>query len=299
MVDYVNRAVVQLAGGLSIDPRPNPTVTNGLYFNGKDQFLRFGDTDELSLGNRVQMRKVRAFSVWVKFDAFTNNAHIFDFGNGAGKDNVFCGIIGRGNPNKQDNTLQNPVCLDQSVNTVPDAPSGEQCGIEVSPQTLMATSSANVNIWNCPDPAMFGKIEKPIQPKAAPPHEAHNADLLYEIWDEQQRKLHIQVKNAFPLRKWVHIAITASNNDAFAPGIQIYRNGKIIHTEESGWLPQTNFTTNNYIGKSNWTDVTSPYQNADALLKARVFDFRGYRTAMPKKKVQDTYKWGKKLLGLN
>ena len=100
------------------------------------------------------------------------------------------------------------------------------------------------------------------------------------------------------MRKWVHITITAANNDAFAPSIQIYRNSELIYTEKQGWLPQTNFTTNNYIGKSNWANVTSPYQNADELFKGSMFDIRGYRTPMNKKKVKDTYKWGKKMLGL-
>ena len=34
---------------------------------------------------------MKAISFWVKFDEFTNNAHIIDFGNGAGIDNVFIG----------------------------------------------------------------------------------------------------------------------------------------------------------------------------------------------------------------
>ena len=57
-------------------------------------------------------------------------------------------------------------------------------------------------------------------------------------------------------------------------------------------------STNNYIGKSNWQNMTSKYQNADELFKGRLFDLRGYRTIMDKKKVKDTYNWGKKLLGL-
>jgi hypothetical protein len=139
---------------------------------------------------------------------------------------------------------------------------------------------------------------KPIQPKASPQGEAKTADLVYEIWDDKIRKLHIQVKNVFPLRKWVHIAITAGNDDAWKPDLKVYRNGQLVHTESAAWLPQTNYTTNNYIGKSNWMNVTSPFDNADKLFKGRLFDFRGYRTAMNDKKVKDTYKWGKKLLGL-
>ena len=75
MKDYMDKAIVQYAGGLRIDQTPRPTITQALYFNGQDQFVRLGDTSELSFGNRVKMRSLRAWSVWVKFDSFTNNAH--------------------------------------------------------------------------------------------------------------------------------------------------------------------------------------------------------------------------------
>jgi hypothetical protein len=299
MLDYAKNLTVAKAGGMEIQEYPpNPPVTEGLEFNGRDQFLRIGDAKDLSFGDVVQLRYLRATSFWVYFDEFTNNAHIYDFGNGPGKDNVFVGIMGRGNAGPQSDELLKPVCEDQAVTTVPSAPSGQQCVLEQSPETAMITSSANVNLWQCPKPELFGKIMKPLEAKAAPEGEAKTADLIYEIWEGQMRKLHIQVKNVIPLRKWVHIAITAGDNDAWKPSLKIYRNGRVVHTEGASWLPQTNYTTNNYIGKSNWSNVTSPYENADKLFKGRLFDFRGYRIAMDEKKVKDTYKWGKKLLGL-
>jgi hypothetical protein len=161
----------------------------------------------------------------------------------------------------------------------------------------MVTSSGNVNVWDCPDPEIFGKIMKPLQPKSVK-GDAKTADLLYEIWDSKQRKLHIQVKNVIPIQKWVHVTITTGNSDPWKPDLKIYINGELSHTESSSWLPQNNYTTNNYIGKSNWMNVTSPYDNADALFKGRLFDFRGYKTMMPEKKVKDTYTWGKKMLGI-
>jgi hypothetical protein len=100
MVDYMGRAIVQFSGGMKIDPTPRPTITQALYFNGENQFVRFGDTSELSLGNVVKMRSVRAFSVWVKFDSFTNNAHIFDFGDGPGVNNTWMGILGKETPRR-------------------------------------------------------------------------------------------------------------------------------------------------------------------------------------------------------
>jgi hypothetical protein len=298
MLDYAKNLTIAKSGALEIQEfPPNPEKTEGLEFNGVDQFLRIGDSKDLSFGETVQLRYLRAISFWVYFEEFTNNAHIIDFGNGAGKDNVFIGIIGRGNPGVQQEESRNSVCIDQAITTVPAPPSGQGCTEEVSPETLIKTSSANVDEWDCPAPELFGKIMKPIHGKKAKKGEAKTADLLYEIWDNKQRKLHIQVKNAIPLRKWVHITITAKNADAFKPDLQVYKNGELIHTEP-GWLPQTNYTSNNYIGKSNWSNQTSPYENADELFKGKLFDIRGYRIPMNKKKVKDTYKWGKGLLGL-
>jgi hypothetical protein len=300
MVDYAKNITVAKSGNIEIQEYPpNPEITEGLKFNGIDQFLRIGDSADLSFGDVVQLKYLRATSFWVYFDEFTNNAHIYDFGGQTpGDNNVFVGIMGRGNAGPQRDEKQDSLCIDQAVTTVPGAPSGQQCTEEVSPQVGMITSSANVNLWDCPKPELFGKIMKPIQPHATPPGEGKTADLIYEIWDSKQRKLHIQVKNIIPLKKWVHIVITAGNNDAWKPNLKIYANSKLVHTESAAWLPQTNYTTNNYIGKSNWMNVTSPYDNADELFKGRVFDFRGYRLAMNEKKIKDTYNWGKKLLGI-
>lgn len=290
MLDYAKNLIITKAGDITITEfPPNPPVTEGIIFDGT-QFLRIGDSKDLTFGDIIQLRYLRAISFWVYFEEFTNNAHIFDFGNGPGKDNIFVGIIGRGNAGPQTNEVN-----DQ--NTIPSAPSGQQCTQEVSPQMAMATSSGNVNVWDCPDPEIFGKIMKPLQPKLVTGY-AKTADLLYEIWDSKQRKLHIQVKNVIPIKKWVHVVITTGNNDPWKPDLKIYINGEISHTESSSWLPQNNYTTNNYIGKSNWMNVTSPYDNADALFKGKLFDFRGYKTMMPEKKVQDTYAWGKQLLGI-
>lgn len=310
MVDYAQNLVITTAGGIQIDETPRPLTTEGLHFNGVDQFIRLGDNKDLSFGNVVQLRYMRAFSFWCYFEEFTNNAHIFDFGNGAGRDNVFVGIVGRGNPPVSADALttgQNDILSPDSSSSFPSSTSAppltasaSSCTEEVSPVVAMATSSANVNRWDCPLPELFGRIMPPttVDAPAAKPHEATTADLLYEIWDEKQRKVHIQVKNVFPLRKWVHIVITAGDNDPWKPSLRFYRNGELVHTEESAWLPQTNDTMYNYIGKSNWANQTSPYANADELFSGRLFDFRGYRTTLREKKVQAMYGWGQERLGV-
>ena len=103
---------------------------------------------------------------------------------------------------------------------------------------------------------------------------------------------------AVPLRKWTHIVVTAMNMDAAKPDLAFYINGALHHVEKSAWLPQQSSTSNNYIGKSNWANDTSMYQNADELFKGKLFDFRGYQTPMNQQKVKKTYTWGKALLGL-
>ena len=297
LLDYAKNLTVTTAGQIKIDPVPQPT-TEGLEFNGVDQYLRIGDGSNLEFGNVIQLRYVRAFSFWAYFDEFTNNAKIFDFGNGAGKDNVFCGIVGRGNASVQQTDTPSS-CIDESQKTVPDAPSGAQCTFEQSPQTAMLTSSANVNVYSCPSPELTGRIMPPLQPIQISKGEATTADLLYEVWDDKQRKVHIQLKNIFPLRKWVHIVITTEGNDPWKPALKVYKDGEIIHNEASAFLPQTNETKINYIGKSNWSNATSPYENADELFRGKMFDVRAYQEPMNKKKIQDTVAWGKALLGVD
>ena len=296
LLDYAKNLTITTAGKLEIDPIPKP-ITQALEFNGIDQYMRIGDGKNLEFGSVVQLRYVRAFSFWVYFEEFTNNAKIFDFGNGPGVDNVFCGIVGRGNASLQADPNASVSCQDESQKTIPDAPSGAQGTYEQSPQTAMLTSSANVNVYSCPDPEITGRIMPPTQPFHVKAGEATTADLLYEIWDNKQRKVHIQVKNVFPLRKWTHIVITTQGNDPWKPTLKIYKNGQSVHSEPSAFLPQTDQTKSNYIGKSNWSNATSPYNNADELFMGKMFDVRAYRTSMTKAKIKDTIKWGRVLIG--
>ena len=131
-----------------------------------------------------------------------------------------------------------------------------------------------------------------------PQFTSKTADLLYEIWDNQQRKLHVQIPDAFPLRKWTHVAMTATNQDAARPTLTFYINDELVDTEVDAWLPQDGATQSNYIGKSNWMNATSDASNADELFKGQLFDFRGYNQFMTRAKVTETYRWGLKKLGL-
>ena len=295
MVDYISRAVVQTAGGVKIDPTPNPTVTNGLYFNGVDQFVRFGDSDELSLGNRVKMRSVRAFSVWVKFDKFTNNAHIFDLGDGAGINNVFLGILGKGDGEEEIRPLSK--CPET---TIPAEPSGAQFCPEVRAQTLFETSAADVEHWECKNPTVLPKKLGPIQTRpVAGASGGSRATLLFEMWDQKLRKVQIKVNRAVPLGQWTHILITAKTMDAMRPDLSVVINGNVVFTQEQAYLPAAKVTSHNYLGKSNWANDFSDYELRDELFQGSIFDFRMYSKVVSESKGKRILQWGMGKLGLD
>jgi hypothetical protein len=301
MRDYAYNSFATTAGKMTIDETPDQKTTKALEFNGVDQFVRLGETKNLTFSDRTPNRFMRAFSVWVYFDEFTNNAHIFDFGNGAGKDNCFLGIIGRGNGGIETNEIRDSIlCRDQSTLTVPAAPSGAQAVPEMHPAKLMLTTDAACDNFDCKAPQVYGRRMAPLMDAAAPPKfGAKTADLLYEVWDGKVRKMRVKLPNAIKVQKWTHIVITAKNQDAFSPDIQFWVDGQLLYTKPSGTLPLRNYTSHNYLGKSNWTTVTSRYENNDELFKGKMFDFRVYKVPLPAKKIEATVAWGREKLGLS
>lgn len=301
MVDYAENLYVNSAGGAAVQEKPpKPDATDGLRFNGVSQYMRIGDDPYLNFGSTVQLRSVRAFHFWVRFDEFTNNAHIFDFGNGAGIDNVWVGILNRGNQGLDaDQDKKVLLCGDPIRDVLPDRPSGAQPEEITTPQDLMETTAANVEEYTCEGFAVAPRklprtIPKAVKEKGL----AKTADMCYEIWDKDQRKMRIVVPQMFKKDEWTHVVITAEGTDAFRPDIAVYKNGAKVFVQPNGWLPQNSITEKNYIGKSNWADVTSQYANKDELLHGAVFDFRGYLTPLNSKVIKESYEWGSKMLGL-
>ena len=297
MIDYTQNLYLSVTGGAEVDEQePNPIVTYGLQLNGLNQFLRIGDDSYLNFGSSILLRNMRGLHFWVKFDEFTNNAHIIDFGNGAGKDNVWVGILNKGNMGIDQSSKKPLLCGGDSV--LPESPSGAQPGEITTPQDLMETTDANVEEFTSQGFSVNPESRPHTIPGKKHQELATTADMCYEIWDSQQRKMRLVVKNMFKLNEWTHVVITTEGSDAFRPDIVIYKNGEKVFVEPSGWLPQSNETTKNYIGKSNWSDVTSQYGNRDELFKGSVFDIRGYGISVGKSVVKESYLWGKKMLGL-
>ena len=304
MIDYMKGGtILQVAGGAAVSEIPRPAVAAGLHFNGVDQFIRLGDSRDLSLGNTGSLRSVRAFSVWVKFDEFTNNAHIFDFGDGPGKNNVFLGILGKGDPDMDAGNGVRPPGGCQET-TVPGPGSGAQFCPELRAEDLYRMSAANVDEYVCtgpevyPDPAKATQLQTRVQPNADPNAPRTRATLLYEVWDSSLRVVQIKINGAIPKGVWTHIVITAKNMDAMRPDLMVYVNGNFLYTKENAFLPQAAVTKKNYIGKSNWADNSSGYELRDEMFNGSVFDFRMYTGALSETKIKRITQWGMDCLGL-
>jgi hypothetical protein len=297
MLDYIDNVYLQKTNGLHIEEYPpRPAITRGLHFNGLDQYIRLGDANDLTLGAKVNLRLVRTISVWVYFDEFTNNAHIFDFGNGPGQDNVFLGIIRKGDDDSSNGALLRSTAECGADNVLPDGISGAQPVEEMSPQRLMLSTQG---FQDCP---MFEvtprKLQpsKPLEPTTSGPKTT--ATLLYEVWDKRLRKMQIKVSKAIPLKKWTHICITALTNDAMRPDIGVFVNAEQLFVQPAGFLPQPTISTNNYIGKSNWYSDSSQYELRDELFSGSLFDFRLCESAFSPEKVRRVMRWGSKKLGI-
>lgn len=295
LLDYGENTHLALAGEITINEDPRRPFTDGLKLNPvkksqmddpppSDQFIRLGENSDLEVEEKFELRQLRAFSFWVNFDIFTNNARIFDFGNGAGHDNVFIGIEGKGNTTAPLTTVSG-----QPANIV----CNKKAPREMLAQDYLRTTDANVEIWDCPGPQPIDK-ETEDDPKDDGP-KVKRANLLFEIWDKEQRKMRIKILDAIEERKWHHIAFT-TRDLSITPTWEVYIDGIKIFTNPNGHLAQTNYTTKNYIGRSNWENAQGQGQYKDERFRGSLFDFRMYRIPMPEPKIQKTIEWGKKLL---
>lgn len=296
MLDYAENTRLLIAGDAKVDETPRRELTEALALNRipsadvkvappSDQFLKIGENNQMEFDSKVELRQLRAICVWAYFDEFTNNARIFDFGNGAGKDNVLLGIMGRGNEAAGGDfgrldarpSASNAVCRQRSPK-------------EVSPLKFLESTDANIDEWECPGPEAIESFfpEDEIRPTEGP----KTANLLFEIWDSQQRKMRIIVPDAIPYRKWVHIALTTTDMDLLRPTWQVYVNAKKVYEADDGHMPLTSYTTKNYIGKSNWETDTSQYNDRDERFRGSLFDFRLYRIPMTAAKIKKSYEWG-------
>jgi len=276
-------------------------VTKGLRFNGMDQYIRLGDSADMSFGKNITLTTMRALSMWVYCEEFGNNVHFLDFGNGPGMDNVFVGILGRGDGTiEKGSDIRKDPCKMIDLNmVVPDFPSGAQFVPVMTPMELMLTTSGNINEAVKDEPVYPRKI-LPVKPPQAETLVAggETATLLYEVWNGKLRMQHIKVQGAIKIKQWTHICITTATGDGVRPALQIWINGEKLAEDSNAHLPQTSFTSSNYLGKSNWFNASSQFENKPEMFKGGLFDLRGYSQSITEQKLKKTIRWGKLRLGI-
>jgi hypothetical protein len=172
----------------------------------------------------------------------------------------------------------------------------------MSPQELML-STANVDEYiykskaqprDLPTLKPFKEDKNKTQDKA----QAEYATLIWEVWNGKLRMEHVNVLKAFRLRKWTHCCITTASGDSVRPALQIWIDGIKMAEKDGTHMPQVSVTSNNYLGKNNWISDSSQYENKPELFRGNLFDVRGYKLPMDKKKIEKTIEWGKKRLGI-
>jgi hypothetical protein len=109
---------------------------------------------------------------------------------------------------------------------------------------------------------------------------------------------HIKVQGAIKLKAWTHICITTASGDGVRPALEIWINGEKLAEDGNAHLPQSSFTNNNYLGKSNWFNGSSQYENKPEMFKGGLFDLRGYSQSITEQKLKKTIRWGKLRLGI-
>ena len=300
MLDYSENARLQVSGRAAVDETPRRTTTKGLQLNRlsstdddvkplAEQYLVVGENPAMELDTKVQIRELRAVCLWAYLDEFSNNARFFDFGNGAGKSNVFLGIEGRG-----------PSAVSGATLGPRPGPTNEVCSrnpaVEVLPLDYLKTSDADVDNLECRG---LEEVTDTYPPDEAPGKSADKANLMFEIWDTEQRKMRIKVLQCIPKRKWVHIALTTTDHAAFRPTWHVYIDGVKVFEQLDGHMPLTSLVTKNYIGKSNWEGVSSQYLDADERFRGALFDFRMYRAPMSAAKIKRSFEWGAARLAKN
>jgi hypothetical protein len=225
-----------------------------------------------------------------------------DFGNGAGIDNVFIGIIGRGDESMDKGAIiRKDACDKNDLNNVlPGFPSGAQPVPCMTPMGLMLSTTANVDSPPCERPVSPRKLD-PLKPPQSVPEGGgggQTATLLYEVWNGKLRMQHIKVQKAIKLKQWTHVCITTASGDGVRPALQIWIDGVKRAQKDGTHMPQVAVTKNNYLGKNNWMTGSSQFENKPELFKGGLFDVRGYSQPMSLQKLKKTISWGKKRLGI-
>lgn len=215
--DYAENAAFSVYGSPEFSTLLKPDISRGLQLNRTSattrDYLRWGETGTLELGQSISPRQMRAISCWVWWDSFEQDATILDCHNSKFADRIVLGVEGGG-----------PA--------LPPA-EGSRPAKEVRPELVHAV----------------GQLTEPIR-DLRPPKQASAAAYYFEIWDEKQRIMRLSgPMGSAKTGGWQHVVVTVTDGAAWWPKWQMWINGVMVTERIEGRLSPALEITENYIGQ--------------------------------------------------
>lgn len=252
-VDYAGNTALEYHGRPEVSSLIRPLKTRGVQFNRegpmKDYFA-WGERDTLHLDQDVPPTQIRAISFWVWMDTFDSESNkIMECKNytkdGNPKDLVWIGVDRIG----------------------PDIPAicTTQCAAELSP-------SQSLCYQNQVEPVM-------IIPQIRP----DSASWVFEIWDEEQRIMHLEARHSAKKAQWQHVVFTTADSTSWWPTWEIWIDGEKVAEKKDGRSIPALLLSENTLGK----------------FRGCLQDFRVYRSALTPDKMKAAIAWGKSKLHPN
>ena len=110
--------------------------------------------------------------------------------------------------------------------------------------------------------------------------------------------MRIKILDAVQEGSWHFIAVTTTDL-SMRPTYEFYIDGLKVYSQPDGHLPQTSYTTKNYIGRSNWEDAIEQGPYKDERFRGSLFDFRMYKAPMSESKILKSLSYGKRKLKMD
>ncbi len=276
-LDYAENAVMDVRGNTHVPDFIKPEKTRGLQLNRWPQasqdageaapplrdYVLWGEKGTLQLDQAVKPTEVRAIAFWVWWDHFEKGARILESSNGGStltagqgggkKDLVWIGVDSFGM--SKELKPASPLQIVASAQ-------------EVSAQQVFALGPPQT------EPVKVMRHQEPMPTSGT-------ANLVFEIWDAEQRIMRLQAPQGAKTGQWQHVVFTTTDSASWWPTWQVWIDGKKIAEKEEGRTIPALLLAQNVIGKD---------------FRGCLQDFRIYNRPMTATDITDAMAWGQKKL---
>jgi len=236
--DYTHNTVLEFHGRPEIPKLLKADVSRGLQFNRRasdplKDYVRWGEPGQLTLGQAVLPRQIRAISFWVWLDTMEKQPRVLDCGNmadgGQMRDRVWIGIEGG------DRDL--PAAMTTVPKLTPPA-------AEFRPAAALALGSPVEPLH--PDAALPATLHHPDSDKPPAPT---SGTWVFEIWDGEQRIMRLKADHTARAGQWQHVVLTTTDSTSWWPTWQMWIDGTVVASRVEGRTIPALTLAENYLGR--------------------------------------------------